>query len=59
MNHRFNNIGGKRGFPIVPFVLGGIVGSMWTNSNNNRYYPYPIYPYPVQYYPYPYYRNYY
>jgi hypothetical protein len=54
MNHRFN---GGRGFPIIPFVLGGIVGSMWTN-NNNRYYPYPIYPYPVQYYPYPYYRNY-
>ncbi len=52
MNHRFN---GGRGFPLVPFVLGGIVGSIW--SNNNRYYPYPIYPYPVQYYPYPYYRN--
>ena len=53
MNPRFNN---NRGFggPIVPFVLGGIVGSMW--SNNNRYYPYPIYPMP--YYPMPYYYPY-
>lgn len=53
MNPRFNN---NRGFggPIIPFVLGGIVGSMWSNSNN-RYYPYPVYPigyYPTPYYPY-------
>lgn len=46
MNPRFN---GHRGFggPLVPFVLGGIVGSIWSN-NSNRYYPYPVY-YPVQY----------
>ena len=52
MNPRFN---GDRGFggPIVPFVLGGIVGSMW--SNNNRYYPYPVYQMPY-YYPYAYYQ---
>ena len=54
MNPRFNN--GHRGFggPFVPFILGGIVGSLWSN---NRYYPYPVYPMP--YYPYnPYYRLY-
>ena len=52
MNHR-NNFGPPppRGFggSFVPFVLGGVVGSLLTN--NRQYYPYP---YPVQYYPYPY-----
>lgn len=56
MNPRYNHFNNNRGFggPIVPFVLGGIVGSIWSN-NNNRYYPYPVYPmpyYPYQYYPY-------
>ncbi len=54
MNQNFNNYRNNNrnfGGPIVPFVLGGIVGSIW--SNNNRYYPYPVYPMP--YYPYPYY----
>ena len=37
MNPRFNHYGGGRGFPIVPFVLGGVVGSLWANNNNNRY----------------------
>ena len=65
MNQRMNNFRGPNnrfGGPLVPFVLGGVVGSLWANNNNhNNYYPYPVYPYPVQYYlPYPYYNgNYY
>lgn len=37
---------------VVPFVLGGIAGSLW-NNKPNYYYPYPVpypYPYPYQYY---------
>ena len=47
----YNRQQGNRGFGggfIVPFVLGGITGSLISN-NNNRYYPYP-YPYPYPYY---------
>ena len=53
MNPRFgwHNRGGFGG-PFIPFVLGGIVGSIWSN-NNNRYYPYPVYPAPMPYYYYP------
>ena len=52
MNPRFNSFRGHNnglGGAFIPFVLGGLVGSMW--SNNNRYYPYPMYPVPVYYYP--------
>ena len=49
MNPRLNNSHRGFGGPFVPFVLGGIVGSLWTN-NNRYYYPYPVYPMP--YYPY-------
>lgn len=41
-----NNYHGNRGFGggfVVPFVLGGLTGSLL--SNNRRYYPYPVYPY--------------
>ncbi len=44
---------------VVPFVLGGLAGSLWNNNNNNQnyYYPYP-YPYPYAYpYPYQYYNS--
>lgn len=51
MNPRFNHFNGGNSFPIVPFVLGGVVGSLWAN-NNNRYVPYPVYYYPYPYHPY-------
>lgn len=62
MNPNFNNYGRDSRFfggPVFPFILGGIAGSLWSNSNNNNnnngYYPYPIYvPSPPVYYPYPY-----
>lgn len=38
--------------PIIPFVLGGLVGSIWSNNNRNVYYPYPVYPMPYYYRPY-------
>lgn len=48
------------GGALVPFVLGGIAGSLWNGSGNNNgvvYYPYPApYPYPVNTYQYPYYQ---
>ena len=52
---RHNNFhGGNRflGGPVVPFLLGGVVGSLWANNNNNNnFVAYPIYPYPMYYYP--------
>ena len=62
MNPRFRYRDDNRfGGPLIPFVLGGIAGSIWSNSNNKYYYPYPVYPvyqYPV-YYPRPYNNFYY
>ncbi len=58
----YNNYGmrgnGNRGGFFVPFILGGIAGSLWNNRpnyyypvpspyyypyNNNYYYSYPVY----------------
>ncbi len=63
----FGNSNRSFGGPILPFVLGGVVGSLWSNNNhgNNNYVPYPVYPYYPYSYPYypsqypMYYQNYY
>lgn len=55
-SYRGNNGDRFGGGFVVPFVLGGLAGSLWNNNghnSNNYYYPYPTYPY--QYYQTPYY----
>lgn len=56
MYPRHNNFnGGNRfGGPVIPFLLGGVVGSLWANNgynNHNNFVAYPVYPYPMYYYP--------
>lgn len=52
---------GNRGGFFVPFILGGIAGSLWNNNRPNYYYPVPTpYYYPYNnnyYYSYPVYYN--
>lgn len=61
-NNGFGMRGGNRfggGF-FVPFVLGGIAGSLWNNNRPNSFYyptPYYVYPYNYQYFNYPVYYN--
>lgn len=64
MYPRNNNFSGNSnrffGGPVLPFILGGVVGSIWSNNhgNNNNFLAYPVYPYqyPMYYYYPTYYR---
>ena len=53
MYPRNNNFGGNNrsfGGPVLPFILGGVVGSLWSNNhnNNNNFVAYPVYPWQWQ-----------
>ena len=56
-NGYYNARSGDRFFGggFVPFVLGGIAGSLWSNNwNNRRVFYYPVFtPFSYQYYNFP------